>query len=141
MQNWEEIQAKLNAVSRKYKIVGGSDWRRPRTRDEMIAHFETDWDKLKNFWAANPKIAAGTNDAFNLMNFNNFADWKNWFMGQHPTNEIVMGEGTVPPQTGGNKPPSQSTSQPVKTTLGYAGQSLGGLASYLKAENLPFGTP
>lgn len=91
-QTWEGIQAKLAAVG--YKETQGrnrsENWGRPRTRDEMIAHFETDWDKLKNFWAANPETAAGTNDAFNLQKFNNFEDWKNWFMQQHPTNEVVM---------------------------------------------------
>jgi len=97
-------QGNFNAVNRTYGSYSNPNygeatrWDRPRTRDEMISHFQTDWDKLKNFWAANPETAASSGDAFNLQKFNTFDEWKNWFIGQHPTNEIVMGRlgGTFP---------------------------------------------
>ena len=82
-------------------------WQRPRTRDEMIAHFETDWDKLKGFWAANPETAASSADSFSLQQFDRFEDWRNWFIQQHPTNEIVMGQGAGAPS------PLQNALQPV----------------------------
>jgi len=131
MQTMESINAKLANVGQPGSQVyfkggtGGTDWNRPRTRDEMIAHFETDWDKLKNFWAANPETAAGTADAFNLQSFNTFGEWKNWFIQQHPTNEVVMGQGSQP-TTGGanlgqpntNLPQTGQPTPPVMTPTG-----------------------
>lgn len=120
MQNWKEIQARLREIrqNRRQRIPQeGERPRTPGTRDEMIAHLEKHWDRLKSFWATHPEIADRTHDGFGFQKFDIFEDWKNWFIEQHPTNE-VMGEGQ-PPRPPRPTRPNVGYSRPSPTTPTY----------------------
>lgn len=86
-----------------------------KTRDELIAYFgdpyggtgkQTRWDVIKGM-----QMRGGYGakiDPWGMKQFNTFDEWKNWFIQQHPTNEIVTNY-----QYKGIQP---TTTQPTTTT-------------------------
>ena len=138
MQNWEEIKARLREAGSKSRgsLLGGrlqtDTSSQEITRDDIIANLGRPY-KEGTMWDLAKSGKYGF--MWGVESFDNYEDWKDWFMSQNPENVPLMIAQT---KNGQQISPSQPTTTP---TSSYTGQSIGGLASYLKASNLSFGTP
>jgi len=140
MQTIESVNAKLAVIDNQYRLnnqfgqnatfgngkLGMATGGQEMTRDDIIANFAkpmvnfgkeggTRWDLIKN------SPFGSTWDMWGIGKFDNYEDWKNWFMQEHPENEVLQvvqpmgGQITLP-----TKPSQPTTTTPTQPSLtGY----------------------